>query len=56
MTNGPDWLGISGDGTLSGTPQNVDVGENVFKVTASNDGKSADLVWWVLFGGALPAR
>ncbi|MCH7227082.1 putative Ig domain-containing protein [Haloferula sp. A504] len=33
---GPAWLSVAGDGTLSGTPTNADVGANSFTVSASD--------------------
>jgi hypothetical protein len=44
--DGPAWLTVNGDGTLSGTPQASDAGTNRFKVKVSNDilGAIADLV------------
>ncbi len=34
--SGPDWLQISEDGTLSGTPLTVDIGENTWQVTVTD--------------------
>jgi hypothetical protein len=34
--SGPDWLAVASDGTLSGTPSDSDVGENIFTVRVEN--------------------
>ncbi|MGE4286661.1 MAG: LamG-like jellyroll fold domain-containing protein, partial [Phycisphaerae bacterium] len=34
--NGPDWLTVSEDGTLSGTPSETDAGLNVFTISAAD--------------------
>ncbi|PXA04648.1 hypothetical protein DDZ13_05605 [Coraliomargarita sinensis] len=34
--SGPAWLNVAGDGTLSGTPTNADVGANSFTVSVSD--------------------
>ena len=39
--DGPSWLSIAPDGTLSGTPENRHVGTNQFKVEASDGSGSA---------------
>lgn len=41
--SGPDWLVISSDGTLSGTPGNLDVGANVFSVRSTDNESLYDL-------------
>ena len=35
--NGPDWLNIASNGTLSGTPDSGDVGENSFTVSVTDN-------------------
>lgn len=39
--NGPTWLDIAADGTLSGTPTNADVGSNVFTVSVTDHNSPA---------------
>jgi len=36
--SGPGWLTVAGDGLLSGTPSDLDVGENIFTVQVQDDG------------------
>lgn len=36
--NGPAWLGLGADGSLSGTPANSDVGTNIFTVSVTSSG------------------
>jgi hypothetical protein len=35
---GPDWLSVASDGSLSGTPSDSDVGENIFTVQVQDQG------------------
>jgi hypothetical protein len=39
---GPAWLSVAGDGTLSGTPTNADVGLNSFTVQVDDDSAAYD--------------
>jgi len=41
-TDGPDWLVVAPDGTLSGTPSTADIGANVFTVTVSDEVGQSD--------------
>lgn len=40
--SGPNWLTVSPDGSLSGTPDTADVGNNVFEVSASDGALSGN--------------
>ncbi len=40
--SGPSWLNVSPSGALSGTPQDVDLGDNNFVVTVANSFAGAD--------------
>ena len=43
VTDGPAWLVVAEDGTLSGTPANGDVGPNSFTIRATDfDGAFAE--------------
>lgn len=35
--DGPDWLNMASDGTISGTPHNYDIGDNQFLVLVTDD-------------------
>lgn len=49
--SGPAWLSVSPAGSLSGTPTNNDVGDNVFVLTARNDVLGADVTVIVTVSG-----
>ncbi len=54
-TNGPDWLTVAANGTLSGTPLSTDVGANVFWVQATDsEGLSATATLTVQVEPATP--
>jgi len=40
--SGPAWLNVSAEGSLSGTPQQSDAGDNTFAVTVKNDALGAN--------------
>ncbi len=40
--SGPEWLKVDSLGNLEGTPQDSDIGDNLFVITASNDKLGAD--------------
>lgn len=54
--SGPDWLNLSEDGSLSGTPQDAAIGVNTFFVAARNDlvGSDAKVIVTVLQGNKDP--
>jgi hypothetical protein len=46
--SGPAWLNVAADGTLSGTPTDVDAGTNIFVVSVSNlGGASNTATLWI---------
>jgi len=53
--NGPGWLTVAANGTLSGTPSASDIGLNSFTVRAENlDGQSDQAALWINVNGILP--
>jgi hypothetical protein len=53
--DGPGWLTVAADGTLSGTPANSNVGINAFTVRAQNlDGQSDQAALSINVNGILP--
>jgi hypothetical protein len=53
--DGPGWLTVAADGTLSGTPSASDIGLNSFTVRAENlDGQSDQAALWINVNGILP--
>jgi uncharacterized repeat protein (TIGR03803 family) len=43
LVNGPAWLSIASDGALSGTPQGVNAGTNIFVVSVTDLGGSSNI-------------